>query len=399
MKDFKDAYQAAVQDMDMPGMSRVHIDVSQCMDEKRHRKRMVKQMRRTMTTTFSVACVVFVCGFGTVKATEYIGNVIRVTPFGFRSADAITMVHNEAGDEQIYIATDLAEQAMVEEAVKETVTETVKESEMMTEQKEPGSIASEADTKADKDNTVIIVPTENQTSGKEETVTLPEAEITTVQPQEMTDEETPQEMTSESVMVASGNREIETEENALAISELGTLQEQELGKSTLNPATGVTKTVQMEALGEVSTETVPVKTYTSWEEFYKNETLLFPQPSVKLGEMQESVEISVCDNWVMACYQVDGKVFVIERTDYTNTQGHTAAKVFPGGVCNERTYTTTTGYSCTLIDSVNSGKDESLQIHGAVTVGNYEAYLDFTGYTEEEAEKIIDSIEWSVYEQ
>ena len=100
----------------------------------------------------------------------------------------------------------------------------------------------------------------------------------------------------------------------------------------------------------------------------------------------------------MVRYDVGDKVLWIERTDYADTQGHAAAKVFPRGVCNERSYTTPAGYTYTLIDSVKEQKDEPLQIHAAITVGSYEAFIDFMGYTEEEAKKIMDSIDLSVYE-
>lgn len=56
------------------------------------------------------------------------------------------------------------------------------------------------------------------------------------------------------------------------------------------------------------------------------------------------------------------------------------------------------GYTYTLVDSVKE-EGEQLQIHGAVTVGSYEAYIDFMGYTEEEAVQVIESINLSEYEQ
>lgn len=51
-----------------------------------------------------------------------------------------------------------------------------------------------------------------------------------------------------------------------------------------------------------------------------------------------------------------------------------------------------------MVDSVKE-EGEQLQIHGAVTVGSYEAYIDFMGYTEEEAVQVIESINLSEYEQ
>jgi UPF0288 family protein (methanogenesis marker protein 3) len=51
------------------------------------------------------------------------------------------------------------------------------------------------------------------------------------------------------------------------------------------------------------------------------------------------------------------------------------------------------------VDSVKESEDDQLQIHGAVSVGTYEAYIDLIGYTEDEAKEIIESIDLSLYEQ
>ena len=152
------------------------------------------------------------------------------------------------------------------------------------------------------------------------------------------------------------------------------------------------------AMETAMVEEIPTKTYVSWEEFEKCEDIIFPQPSISIGKTIEATDITVCGDWAMVRYDVDGKVLWIERTDYSATQGHASSKVFPGRVCNERTYTTPAGYTYTLIDSVKENVDEPLQIHAAISVGSYEAFIDFMGYTEEDAKKIIDSIDLSVYE-
>ena len=128
------------------------------------------------------------------------------------------------------------------------------------------------------------------------------------------------------------------------------------------------------------------------------EDFIFSVPAADIGVDVEYADITVCGDWVMARYDAEGKVLWLERTDYGNTQGHASSKVFPGGVCNERSHTTPQGYTYTLIDSVREPGEETLQIHAAVSVGNYEAFIDFMGYTEEEAKEIMDSIDLSVYE-
>ena len=42
--------------------------------------------------------------------------------------------------------------------------------------------------------------------------------------------------------------------------------------------------------------------------------------------------------------------------------------------------------------------EETLRIHGAATAGTYEIFIDFSGYTEEEARQVMDSIDLSLYE-
>lgn len=301
MNDFRSAYQQAVQDMNLSGMKELHIDASSCMDEKRHRRRVMKRVQRATTTAFSAMCVVFICGFGTVKAAEYIENVIKVNDWGFESADVVTMARNEA---------------------------------------DSGLLG---------DNVSVVV---------EEEIAAEQAESEEAQPQ--------------------------------------------LASAEPAEAAGMPQTVEAEVveaeIEEAEVEEIPVKNYTSWEEFEKNEDIIFSRPSVSIGENIVATDITVCGEWAMVRYDVDGKVLWMERTDYADTQGHASSKVFPGGVCNEREYKTAQGYTYTLIDSVKEKEEEQLQIHAAITVGTYEVYADFIGYTEDEAEQIIESIDLKVYE-
>lgn len=288
MNDFRNCYQSAVKDMGILGMKDFHMDASQCMDKGRHNRRMIRRMRRSAATVFSAACVVFLCGFGTVKAAEYFENVIKVKEWGFESADAATMARNEAEDPWAYIVSE-----------------------------EVGSSVQGGGSKG--------------TADGRKSEAVPE------------EEEAVQDLTE-----------------------------------------------------EIEVEEMPVKNYSSFEEFRENEDIIFPQPSISTGV--EEVCATVCGDWAMIRYDMDEKVIWVERTDYADTQGHASSKVFPGGVCNERQYTTAQGYTYTLVDSVKEGEDDQLQIHGAVSVGTYEAYIDFMGYTEEEAKQIIESIDLSLYE-
>lgn len=281
----------------MLGEKEFHIDASQCMDVRGHNRFRARRLKRTAASAFSAACVIFLCGFGTVKAAEYIENVIRVNQWGFESADAVTMARNEAEDTQTHIISE-----------------------------------------------ELGIDSETAEAG-----TLDSVE---------------EDMESKMAQLA---------EEGERVSEKG-------------------------AIEELGIEDIPVKNYNSLEEFEENEDIIFPQPSIILSGGAETVDITICGNWAMARYDMEGKVVWVERTDYADTQGHASSKVFPGGVCNERAYTTAQGYTYTLVDSVRENDEEALQIHGAVTVGTYETYIDFMGYTEEEAKKMIESIDLSEYE-
>lgn len=121
MNDFKDCYQSAVKDLGILGMKEFHMDASQCMDEGRHNRRVVRRMSRSAATAFSAACVIFLCGFGTVKAAEYLENVIKVQEWGFESADAATMARNETEYPRTYIVSEEVGLSMEDNDVKEVV--------------------------------------------------------------------------------------------------------------------------------------------------------------------------------------------------------------------------------------------------------------------------------------
>lgn len=369
MNDFKDCYQSAVENMHMLGMKEFHIDASSCMDESRHSRWVARQMRRTMTTAFSAACLVFLCGFGTVKATDYIGNVIRVNEWGFESADAATMARNHADGISPCIISEEVKLQEEEEVVYDKASA-----------KKDKVSPSEAS--AEKGETV---PAE-VSAGKEETVYGTEPADQMKEEAVLDDGQSPAGL--EEAVPGSA-----LEENGIA--EMKALQPEEKIPGSEMKLEMTERTAETEE-GEM--EEIAVKSYISFDEFEKNEDIIFPQPLLITETGGEAVNVTVCGDWAMARYDIDGKVIWVERTDYAETSGHASSKVFPGGICNERQYTTEQGYVYTLVDSVKEKEEDEMQIHGAVTVGTYEAYIDFMGYTEEEAIQIIESIDLSEYE-
>ena len=86
MNDFRKSYQQMMNDMPV-----YSIDVDSVLNEARHKKAVARRRRQAMTSSILVLGLVCLCGFGTVKATGYFGNIIKATGTGFVTADAETM--------------------------------------------------------------------------------------------------------------------------------------------------------------------------------------------------------------------------------------------------------------------------------------------------------------------
>ncbi len=380
MNDFKSEYQLAVQDMELFGMEKIHIDAFSVLDERRHRRRVVKRVQRATAVTFSAACVIFLCGFGTVKAAEYIGNVIKVNEWGFESGDSATMARGEGGTGQSFVLVDEVElvSAGGQEDGEETLEPPVLTVGNMTAQDGGAGIAAG-------------VPPD-MTPGSADSRKM----------QDMEDTASVAAATADTEMAdmpgADGISMQKMPPEAAGAGAADMQEEMALKTAQAADACAAEALTETESEEEVFTEEIPVKNYSSWEACMAEEDFIFSVPAADIGVDVEYADITVCGDWVMARYDAEGKVLWLERTDYGNTQGHASSKVFPGGVCNERSHTTPQGYTYTLIDSVRESGEETLQIHAAVSVGNYEAFIDFMGYTEEEAKEIMDSIDLSVYE-
>lgn len=458
MNDFKSEYQSAVQDMDMLGMKEIHIDAVSVMDERRHRRCVRKRLQRATAATFSTVCVIFLCGFGTVKAAEYFGNVIKVNEWGFESGDAATMARSETGEDQIHILEDevsfvsgkgsengegvwpaaaggtenvqagktapgteagpAAHTAGSPEAGEggTGISRGVQPPESIFAERDPAG-GEAAPAKAEEGAGAACPAAESDSPAAQEAEEMKkkqgggEAEYAVKTAAESAvegAEEPGMEGAEGSGMEGAEEPGMEAaKDSAAGVPDGGIGNSADTEKSGKPDGGGMSGTGQAQGEAEaakamaddISTmEEIPVKNYDSWEEFEENEDIIFAQPSISIGSPVTSVSVTVCGDWAMVRYDVDGKVLWMERTDYADTQGHASSKVFPGGVCNKRSYTTPQGYIYVLVDSVKAAEDDALQIHAAVTVGSYEAFIDFMGYTEEEAKLIMDSIDLSVYE-
>lgn len=110
-----------------------------------------------------------------------------------------------------------------------------------------------------------------------------------------------------------------------------------------------------------------------------------------------SEEYIVCgDMLLLVRTEAKDRLFMMNQTYYGDTFGHASSVVYPEGVCNEREYMTGQGYVYKVVDSVCE-EGEVCRIHAAISVGDYELIVDFSGYSEEEAFCILDSMDLNIY--
>lgn len=138
--------------------------------------------------------------------------------------------------------------------------------------------------------------------------------------------------------------------------------------------------------------------YASIAEFTEQEGAVFALPDMSLVGEIDAEQVWVSGMFITIRVESEGRSIFFDRMDYSDSEGHASSTVYSGGVCNERTLKTKQGYEYILVDSVRENEEEPLSIHAAVTVGNYEMYADFSGYEEKQAERILESIDLSVYE-
>lgn len=177
-------------------------------------------------------------------------------------------------------------------------------------------------------------------------------------------------------------------------------------------------------------EMLKMREYDSLAAFFEEEEAVLSLPVIE-AEI-ESEHVWADEMMVSVRLQLGEKSIIIDRMDYSKSQGHASSSVYAGGVENERSYTTAQGFSYILVDSQSqkiSDQEDKLQeaqpqeemvqskmplleekqtaakeesalpdIHAAVTVGAYEIYVDFSGFEAAEAEQILESMDLTVYQ-
>lgn len=149
---------------------------------------------------------------------------------------------------------------------------------------------------------------------------------------------------------------------------------------------------------EVQVEEMSQKEYESLEAFRREESIPLAMPKKELlgGAVLSERYLVTGGNFLLVRVDTGAGYFMISQACYAGTSGHSSSTVYPEGVCNERIYTTRQGYAYTMIDSVEE-EGMPFRMHAAVSLGDYELIIDFSGYTEEEAQEILEGMDLTVY--
>lgn len=141
--------------------------------------------------------------------------------------------------------------------------------------------------------------------------------------------------------------------------------------------------------------------YDSIEEFRSSESAALAIPAIPQGEIENLViyvAADTADREEVSFYQKmqDGKAVQIQSVRYEDSESRGPAREYGAEAVNEREYTTQAGFTYHLVDTageiaLNRG------VHAAISVDHFEMYADFWGYTQEQVQNMLESMDLSIY--
>lgn len=156
-----------------------------------------------------------------------------------------------------------------------------------------------------------------------------------------------------------------------------------------------------EALLLEDTAEEDIRWYDTIEEFRSRESAALALPVIPQGEIEKLViyvTAGTADREEVSFYQKmqDGKAVQIQTVRYEDSQSRDPAREYGAEAVKEREYTTQAGYTYHLVDTageiaLNRG------VHAAISVDHFEMYADFWGYTQEQVQNMLESMDLSVY--
>lgn len=156
-----------------------------------------------------------------------------------------------------------------------------------------------------------------------------------------------------------------------------------------------------EALLLEDTAEEDIRWYDTIEEFRSRESAALALPVIPQGEIENLViyvTAGSADREEVSFYQKmqDGKAVQIQTVRYEDSQSRDPAREYGAEAVKEREYTTQAGYTYHLVDTageiaLNRG------VHAAISVDHFDMYADFWGYTQEQVQNMLESMDLSVY--
>lgn len=202
---------------------------------------------------------------------------------------------------------------------------------------------------------------------------------------------------------------IEVRENGFVITgsqdgqDSGIMAYMEDGTEDMGPnlkAGGVSSGLDMipEAQEDVIYEPEPTE-YSSLEEFReKDDTVVVIPDRVLLGKnfTEERVIVSEDSRDVyMALYGEDAR-FSLHQVDNRGYEGYSYAASYMGESRNERNFTNNQGLNYVVFDIVDE-EGAVRSVHAVISVEGRDLSMDFEGYSEEEIERILSTLDLMIY--
>lgn len=198
---------------------------------------------------------------------------------------------------------------------------------------------------------------------------------------------------------------IRTDENGFQMTDMASMQRFSAeGSDTGAGAEGALDAAAPEANVAEGAVTAGTEAETVVEEYKENATkemekahmpLALPPFELLGSETTKEEYLTTGDSYLYARLQNGERLVTMNQFYYGNTEGHASAISFSGGICNERIFTAENGFDWTVVDSIE--EEGFKEIHAAISVGDYELVVNFSGYTEEEAFLILDAMDLSIY--
>lgn len=158
----------------------------------------------------------------------------------------------------------------------------------------------------------------------------------------------------------------------------------------------------VEQSGSIVEENVKMQFFDNWEEALQDIPFAVAVPDIK---EREEIEMSIIyqDNtsqdgttYVSATYQDEQMEVIYRVTSYVGTKGWSVRHSYSGKIYEQYEYVNAYGYQFSLVRN-ESPIDKKERTYAVIALEWYEVQVEFCGFTREEIETVLDSIDLSVY--